>query len=528
MSARAKGGGKARGSGDEAGVFAPPPRFDLERGDSVELAQRLLVDLQAGDAPAPIVFDLGAFWRYAAARGVWEKVPDEAATRVLATYAGALVPGARGKPKALRLSAGDIAGAIRVAAKLAAQPGFFNAAPRGVAFANGFVAIAVAPDPEEPARVIGRAVLREHSPDHRATFALPCAYDAAAPAARWARFLDEIWTPPEEGDWPAEARAAGERDRMARARALEEWVGAALLGEVTRHQVCLILIGSEGANGKSELLKVLRKLFPPDAVRSIAPHEWQRGFQRAELAGARLNLVNELPDADVAGGDLFKAIVAGDAVAAERKYSDPFTLESRAGHLFACNVLPGTKDQSGGYWRRWLVLPFERTFERKDWDLALEATLAGELPGIAARVLAAAARLAARGHMLVPESSEEAKRRWQLDVDQVRAFLDECADGCAPAPRGPCHPKACPDHRETRDDLYPVFAVWLRANGHRPMAKNTFANRLKMLKLERRTELERWYAVKLRDAARRRYGLGPTPPTSGGFFHHNPDRMTDG
>ncbi len=492
MSARGKKGG---GSNVTPLREFAPFRFDLERGDGVELAEHLLRDLQ-GERAVKIKFDRDAFWKYEAARGVWEKVPDEAPTRLLALYAGKTVPGPGGAPRALRLRAGDIVGAVAIAQKLAADPGFFNDAPAGVAFANGFVVLVTEPDPDEPARAVARPEIRPHSPEHRATFALPCAYDPAAAAPRWERFLQEIWTPPEEPAASAEARAAGASDRGARVRAIEEWIGAALLGEAVTYQICLVLLGNDGANGKSTLLKTLRALFPPDTVRSIAPHAWARGFQLAQLAGARLNVVNELPEADIAGGDLFKAVISGDAVSAEHKYTDPFTLLPRAGHLFACNGLPGTRDQSGGYWRRWLVLPFERTFKEHEQDRGLEAALAAELAGIAARVLAAAGKLRARGYLITPDASAEAKELWQLETDTVRQWVRDCAE-----PDPAAHTKL--------PDLYPTFKGWATANGHVPMASNKFGAALERLGHRKRSKLDRWYPLRVLPAAEARWGPRP-------------------
>jgi hypothetical protein len=83
-----------------------------------------------------------------------------------------------------------------------------------------------------------------------------------------------------------------------------------------------VLVGHLGANGKSTLLYVLRQLFPREAVQAIEPQLWSNVFHLAELVGARINSVNELPDADVVAGEKFKAVVSGDAVSVAHKHRE--------------------------------------------------------------------------------------------------------------------------------------------------------------------------------------------------------------
>src|SRR5439155_3534731 len=231
-----------------------------------------------------------------------------------------------------------------------------------------------------------------------------------------------------------------------------------------------------GANGKSTLLHVVRTLFPPAAVQAIKPQLWGNVFHLAELAGCRLNVVNELPDADIAAGEAFKAVVSGDPVNAARKRRDPFTFVPQAGHLFACNELPGTRDQTGGFWRRWGVLTFERTFLPAEQDPGLRARLVRtELPGIAARVLAAAGRLSQRGRFVLPPSAHAAKARWQWESDQVRQFVEDRVPDLLRRGQG----------RVSAQTLYEAFSVWSRQNGHAGMTSTTFGRRVLLAGLAR-------------------------------------------
>ena len=459
---------------DERGAIEGEMLPAFERGDSVELARTLLDEIAAG-AGHVVVYDRNRFWRYDPHRGVFAELPRPLLYRHVASYAGRLIRGK--KPRALALSDTAINGVLGAAAAYAAAPGFFDEAPRGVCFADAWVT----------ARE-GDVVVEEHSPEHRATHALGVPYDAATRVDQWRSMLRQVFrreVVDEAGEVIGED--LGETEKAI--SLLQEFAGASLVGMAATWAVCLVLVGP-GNDGKSRVLNVLRALFPATAVCSIAPNAWSRGFLLAELAGKRLNVVSELPSGDVQDGDRFKQVVAGDPVTAERKYEAPFTLVPEAGHIFACNELPGTRDQSKGFWRRFAVIPCTRSFRPEEEIKDIDRLVArDELAGIAAWALEGAARLQREGRYTTPRTSEEAKAEWQADSDQVRQWV---AARCAVLPPGTS------SWREASlDKLYPDYRVWAQANGHTAVASARFGARLKALGLEHRTKMARLYRVEL-------------------------------
>lgn len=467
---------RAEADAERAAIQNEPQGEAFERGDSVELAQHLLNELGRGHE---VVFDRGQFYRYDEARGVWAEVDRAAVYRHVASYAGRLV-GSR-KPRALALSDTAIKGVISAAASYAARPGFFAEAPRGVCFADCW---ATARD--------GQVVTEPHSPEHRATHALSVAYDEGASVAQWGSMLREVFRRERTDETGLVVR---DDDETARAcDLLQEFAGASLVGLATSYAVCLVLVGP-GNDGKSRVLNVLRALFPATAVCSIPPNAWGRGFLLAELAGKRLNVVSELPGTDVQDGDRFKQVIAGDPVTAERKYEAPFTLVPEAGHVFACNELPGTRDQSRGFWRRFAVIPCTRSFqaheEVKDID---RRVIAAELAGIAAWALEGAARLQRAGSYTAPKASEEAKAEWQQDSDQVKQWISA---RCTVLPPG-----ASQWRESGLEKLYADYRIWAQANGHTPLASARLGARLKTIGHEHRTNIARLYRLELRTTAK--------------------------
>lgn len=482
---------------------APPVPLTFEIGDSVEIARRLESDIR-GDSQEPLVFDEGSFWLYEPASGVYQEVDPVTLRRTVAGYSG--LPVGEGKQvRPLSISDSTIKGAVAICADLCARNGFFHDVRHGVAFRNAFVSLES-----------GKVVVKEHSPAHRARHALPFEYDAQAPCPRWQKFLSEIFTPI--------AREDGEviDDGIERAALIQEFIGGALFGISVRLGIALVLLG-DGANGKSVLLKIISRIFPTSSLAALAPQEWKRLFSRAELMGKILNVVSEMPSREISESDIFKAIVTGDTISAERKYKPTFTFAPKAAHLFACNALPVTRDQSRGYWRRFQVVVFDRKFEEFEQDAGLADVLMAELPGIAAWVIEGARRLLSQSRYTIPRSSELAKAEWQKETDQIQGFVEECVTRTNQRERDPSEPRdRVPRNATPVGELYDAYTRWAARAGHHPTSKVEFGRRLSRLLVAGRCSTGRYYFGCLNPQGQTlldlppgmRGGIGPRPATS--------------
>ena len=80
----------------------------------------------------------------------------------------------------------------------------------------------------------------------------------------------------------------------------------------------------------------------------------------------------------------FKTLVSGDSVTAQHKYGQPFIFRNLAKLVFSANRIPGSDDTSYAYYKRWLILTFEKTFTEgtKDTDLIHKLTTRDKLSGL--------------------------------------------------------------------------------------------------------------------------------------------------
>ncbi len=292
--------------------------------------------------------------------------------------------------------------------------------------------------------------LIEHSPEHNLKCQINSAWAPSAPCPRWLQFLDEIFV--------------YDPDKSEKIQLLQEWFGYCLTPDNSQHKF-LWMIGA-GGNGKSVLLDILTHLVGRKNVSDAHIERLGDKFVRAELEGKLVNISAEMSaEATIADGYL-KSIVAGDVIEAERKFKPSFSFRPFVRLIGSTNHLPRLLDLSDGFFRRAMVLTFNRRFDDAERDPNLKNKLFAELPGILAWAVQGLKNLRGRGRFEIPSSSVEALVQYRQDSDPERMFVDECllmdADGAGMTP----------------NEIYAGYVLWCRASGYRAKAKINFGKRL--------------------------------------------------
>jgi P4 family phage/plasmid primase-like protien len=426
---------------EPANDSARRPRRKFILGSHVEIAEALLETIHSDAAP---VTALGALHTYDKSTGTWAAETREALVkRISQGFDGCMVLAQEeDKPKPLRLRESDVMGSMRIALALAHVADFFSAAVPGFAFSNGFVKVT-----KEGAE------LGPHSPDHRARFSYPFAYDARASRERWMACLREVF----RDDADAEEKIAF----------LQEFAGASLCGIATSYQKCAVLFG-QGGNGKGAVCKTIAAGMPKGSVCAIEPQSWGSEYRRALLAGHLFNMVSEMPEADILDGDDFKNMITGEPSTARQPAQPAFTFSPVAGHMFSANKLPGSNDPSFGFWRRMTVIEFNRKFSDGEAVVDLDKLIvATELPGVVAWMIEGAVRLMQRGRYTVVPSSAAAVAAWKRSADPVQTFVDEKT-----------RPAKHDDERTSGAELYSAYREWAERGGFKARNKNSFGREM--------------------------------------------------
>lgn len=431
---------------------APPLRRKrriITLGSITEIAEWLLGTI--GDPAADdfgalrdLIFAEGSLWRCGPDH-IWHRFDETDVYALVKRFDGAEYMTPEGKTRAVQMSPALASRVSQAIAHDRAAPDFFAHAAPGVAFSDVFMG-ASGPEPL--------------TSEHRCRARFPFAFDPTAPCPQFERLLRDSLTP---ADRSAEELAA-------KAKCMLEYVGRSMLGRGSDEQAAIMCIGG-GNNGKSQLFDVFEGVMPTGTTCSVDPVDMASEQHRAMLVGARLNVVREIPEREILKTGQFKKIVAGENVSVKVVYQKPFRAQVRAGHLFASNSLPQTDDPSRGFWRRWLVIPFEREVpvgERIENFGAL--ILATERQGIASRCAAlGAASLATGAKRTVPSSSEKAKTAWRHDSDQIHAFARECLQPVT------LHEAGKPRSGWTKlKDVYDAYLAWNEESGSGKLGRLNF------------------------------------------------------
>jgi putative DNA primase/helicase len=407
-------------------------QWHFEIGDHVELSKELL------RAFAGVVYTEGAFFQYDEKRGVWvsDGVEDKMRKAIMSMSGTALEKGS------LRLRASDVNGAIELTKTYTRDAAFFESAASGLACENGFLRVSDA-----------GAELVPHAHEYKARLLYPLAYDPTATAPRFQAFLAGVFRDDEDKD-----------QKIA---CLSEFCGASLFGMAATYQKCLILPG-EGDNGKSTFLTIVSSLFPKGTTAALSPNNFEKEYYRAQLPGVLLNAVAEIPSTNVIASEAFKGVVTGDPMDARDPGGKAFTFRPRAGHIFGANKLPGTSDHTKGFWRRFLVITFNRCFSgdpEKDPEIA-DKILRHERQGLLTWLVGGAVALRRAEDYTTPISHGLALAAWKKDADTVAMFVEACTE---PA-------DVAAGTKSTA--LYEVYRPWCEECGYKPLAINKFGERL--------------------------------------------------
>ncbi len=291
---------------------------------------------------------------------------------------------------------------------------------------------------------------KSHCREYYKTSQIPVVYDPDARAPRFESFLEQVFV--------------NDPDKTKKIKLVHEAMGYSLLTNCT-YEKFFLLLGS-GANGKSILMDTVANLAGIENVSAVQPSQFGNQFQRAHLHGKLVNLVTEIPADHVIDDAALKAIVSGELITAEHKHKDPFKFKPYCTCWLGTNHLPKTRDLSEAFFRRAIVIKFNRTFAEDEQDLQLKKKLKQELPGILNLALEGLSRLFEKERFTRVVSSELSKSEWRLQRDSAKTFADDqCVFGI--------------QHEITSSDLYERYTEWVEQMGiGQPLERNPFTTRM--------------------------------------------------
>ena len=232
----------------------------------------------------------------------------------------------------------------------------------------------------------------------------------------------------------------------------------------SRCQKAVLFLGSGASgSGKSVAIALLRTFLGPWNVSNVPLHDLTEGsYSLAEIRGKLLNISADVPERDFDDTTVFKQIVDGQlaVLRAPRKHRDPIEFQPFTRLLASANRVPRSADNSLGYLRRWLAVPFDTTLNESNLDPALldKLTTPEELSGLLNRAVAEHRQLLEGGRLTESEKMASAKNEFDQASDSTRLFLEECVE------------ESSPYDEVNRTELYNSYKDWCVFNRINPVS----------------------------------------------------------
>lgn len=300
----------------------------------------------------------------------------------------------------------------------------------------------------------GEMQLMPKGPELMTNIYLDFAYNEFATCDEWERFLSIVL---DDGD---------------AIRVIQEFLGCMLIDkEELSIEKALFCYGT-GSNGKSVIFETLQAMLGDNLTNiGIENVNNKNGgdYFTASLVGKLLAYNSDAEAKDIGSGK-FKQLISKEKIAVRPIRQAPF--ESDDWPMFMANINRGliTTDSSDGFWRRNIVIWFNKVFAdnpdprmgQLKADRGFKSTLKSEIPGIFNWILVGRQRIIKRkGVFTQSKSIEEITEDMRNSSTGVYGFLaDYCYSPTDRDGRGEVK-------RMLAKDLYRQYCDWCNENGYR-------------------------------------------------------------
>ncbi len=251
--------------------------------------------------------------------------------------------------------------------------------------------------------------LTEYNQKFLTTRKFPIIYDPKARCPKFINFLKECLS-----------------DSESTITVIEE-VSNILLFDSLNFEVTAMWIG-DGSNGKSTCLKIIEGCIGKKNCSHVSIHAMQnQRFAISQLDGKSANIYADISNRELNNLGVFKQVVSGETIPAEKKNKDPFDLNSFAKHFFSANEMPDIKDNSDGAFRRIYVTKWDNQFLAgvNRIEGLSETILNEEKSGIFNLMLENYKTLQRNKGFRYKQSIAKVRETIKLESDKLREFINE-------------------------------------------------------------------------------------------------------
>jgi P4 family phage/plasmid primase-like protien len=289
----------------------------------------------------------------------------------------------------------------------------------------------------------------EHSSSHLSLTQLPVVYNPEAKCPNILKFLEEVL------------------------QRRDVYTALQIIGycvyKSAKYEKSIMLYGRSGDNGKGTFIRLIESFVGPDNTSHVSLQDLGGDkFASADLYGKMVNTCGDISADKLSRSGIFKMLVSGDSIRAQRKYGQPFNFRNYSKLIFSANQIPDTEDRTFAFYKRWILLNFEKVFrENKDTNLIDKLTTPEELSGLLNRALIALRQLQ-KEEGFRDISIEETMKQYNKNADTTTTFLEE---RCILDPGNP-------EYYTLTTNVYNEYVIYCKEKNESPLEANVFGARL--------------------------------------------------
>ncbi len=230
-----------------------------------------------------------------------------------------------------------------------------------------------------------------------------------------------------------------------------------------------ILTGDK-SNGKSTFLDLVKAILGDENISALDLKELGDRFSTSMMFGKLANIGDDIGDDFLQGSQvaIFKKVVTGNRIKAERKGQDPFEFNPFIKLLFSANDIPRMKDKTGAVLRRLVIIPFNATFSKADpdYDPFIKYKLISQdsIEYLIALGVQGLKRVLASQEFTKSEKVDKQVAEYEEENNPIVAFLAEYGEEYIV--------------NESVGDVYRMYTVFCAENSMQPMSNIVFSKQL--------------------------------------------------
>ena len=274
--------------------------------------------------------------------------------------------------------------------------------------------------------------------------------DSTAPCQVWHQFLKDVFCDDEDV-----------------IEFVQRMCGYFMTGSVEEQKI--FFAWGSGGNGKSVFIDLIERIIGTYATRLpsealMTSKNERHPTEIAMLRSKRLAISSELEEGAYWAESKLKSLTGDATNQARFMRGDFFEFKQTQKHLIIGNYKPRLRGGDAALARRFVLIPFNATFNGEKRDLRIVEKLWAEAPAILDWMIRGAVMWRAGG-LQVPDSISSASAEYMADNDDIAIWQAEC---CVFAP----------ENQTKASTLYESFSTWLKSRGQHAPSLRVWGERM--------------------------------------------------